>query len=231
LKQKTWKEKTLAMELNPETLQFLCKCFHNIISPASESSSLAISSLSEAADRPNYALTVLQLIGEPYIDEKVRQAAAVNFKDHIRLRWSSKYNPIIETEKEQIKALIIPLMRSATSKIQFHLSEALTIISNHDFSELHLEDNPIIEPEKDSPDTRPSLVSSLQKLSEASDYASINGILGTANSIYRKLRFQDHTDDLLLDLKFCLDNFTAPLLEIFLKTASLIDAATPATTF
>jgi exportin-2 (importin alpha re-exporter) len=218
------------MELNPETLQFLCKCFHNIISPASESSSLAISSLSEAADRPNYALTVLQLIGEPYIDEKVRQAAAVNFKDHIRLRWSSKYNPIIETEKEQIKALIIPLMRSATSKIQFHLSEALTIISNHDFSELHLEDNPIIEPEKDSPDTRPSLVSSLQKLSEASDYASINGILGTANSIYRKLRFHDHTDDQLLDLKFCLDNFTTPLLEIFLKTASLIDdATTPAT--
>ncbi|WJX82442.1 hypothetical protein P8452_65199 [Trifolium repens] len=76
----------------------------------------------------------------------------------------------------------------------------------------------------------PSLVSSLQKLSEASDYASINGILGTANSIYRKLGFHDHTDDQLLDLKFCLDNFTTPLLEIFLKTASLIDdAATPAT--
>lgn len=103
-------------------------------------------------------------------------------------------------------------MLSATNKIQSQLSEALAIIGNHDFP-------------KSWPSLLPELVASLQKGSQSSDYASINGILSTANSIFKKFRFQYKTNDLLLDLKYCLDNFAAPLLEIFLKTASLIDAA------
>ncbi|KAG2725563.1 hypothetical protein I3843_01G072700 [Carya illinoinensis] len=71
----------------------------------------------------------------------------------------------------------------------------------------------------------PELVANLQKASQASDYTSINGILGTANSIFKKFRYQYKTNDLLLDLKYCLDNFAAPLLEIFLKTSALIDSA------
>jgi len=106
-------------------------------------------------------------------------------------------------------------MLSATNKIQSQLSEALAIIGNHDFP-------------KSWPSLLPELVASVQKSSQSSDYASINGILSTANSIFKKFRFQYKTNDLLLDLKYCLDNFAAPLLEIFLKTASLIDAAAAA---
>jgi exportin-2 (importin alpha re-exporter) len=206
------------MEWNPQTLQFLSECFLHTLSPAPEPRRRAESSLSEASNRPNFGLAVLRLVAETSnsIDEQIRQAAAVNFKNHIRLRWSSEDNPILEPEKEQIKTLIVPLMlSSATPKIQSQLSEALAIIGNHDFP-------------KSWPTLLPELVSSLQGASQRSDYVSVNGILGTANSIFRKFRFQYKTNDLLLDLKYCLDNFTAPLLEIFLKTAALIDSATAA---
>ncbi|KAK7389795.1 hypothetical protein VNO78_25089 [Psophocarpus tetragonolobus] len=199
------------MEWNPQTLQFLSECFLHTLSPSPEPRRRAESSLAEAADSPNYALAVLRLVAEPSIDDQIRQAAAVNFKNHLRLRWANDDAPISDPEKEQIKTLIVPLMLSATPKIQSQLSEALALIGHHDFP-------------KSWPSLLPELVSNLHKASLSSDYASINGILGTANSIFKKFRFQYKTNDLLLDLKYCLDNFAAPLLDIFLKTASLIDA-------
>ncbi|OIW16765.1 hypothetical protein TanjilG_05499 [Lupinus angustifolius] len=203
------------MEWNPQTLQFLSETFLHTLSPAPEPRRRAESALADAADRPNFALAVLRLIAEPSIDEQIRQAAAVNFKNHLRHRWSPSDDNVAaigDSEKGQIKSLIVPLMLSASPKIQSQLSEALALISNHDFP-------------KSWPDLLPELVANLQKVSQASDYASINGILGTANSIFKKFRYQYKTNDLLLDLKYCLDNFAAPLLEIFLKTASLIDSA------
>ncbi|XVE73690.1 hypothetical protein DITRI_Ditri11bG0139400 [Diplodiscus trichospermus] len=212
------------MEWNPETLQFLSQCFLHTLSPQPEPRRAAESSLSEAADRPNYGLAVLRLVAKPSVDEQIRQAAAVNFKNHLRTRWvpsndpnaGTTFSPILDPEKDQIKTLIVSLMLSSSPRIQSQLGEALAIIGKHDFP-------------KSWPTLLPELVSNLQKAGQSADYASINGILGTANSIFKKFRYQYKTNDLLLDLKYCLDNFAAPLLEIFLKTASLIDstAASP----
>ncbi|KAI3416776.1 Importin N-terminal domain-containing protein [Psidium guajava] len=208
------------MEWNQETLQFLSQCFLHTLSPAPGPRRQAESSLSDASERPNYALAVLRLVAESSVDEQIRQAAAVNLKNHLRTRWAPSppdsdapapsSSPIPDAEKEQIKALIVPLMLSSSARIQSQLSEALALISKHDFPKLW-------------PALLPDLVSNLQKASQASDYASINGILGTANSIFEKFLYQYKTNDLLLDLKYCLDNFAAPLLEIFLRTAKLID--------
>ncbi|XVE77293.1 hypothetical protein DITRI_Ditri13aG0050800 [Diplodiscus trichospermus] len=212
------------MEWNAETLQFLSQCFLHTLSPQPEPRRAAESSLSEAADRPNYGLVVLRLLAEPSVDEQIRQAAAVNFKNHLRTRWVPSndpnagpvFSPILDPEKDQIRTLIVSLMLSSSPRIQSQLSEALAVIGKHDFP-------------KWWPTLLPELVSNLQKAAQSADYASINGILGTANSIFKKFRYQYKTNDLLLDLKYCLDNFAAPLLEIFLKTASLIDstAASP----
>lgn len=205
------------MEWNPDTLQFLSQWFLHTLSPNPEPRRRAESSLSDAADRPNYGLAVLRLIAEPSVEEQIRQAAAVNFKNHLRHRWAPSspsdpsvptLTPIQDAEKEQIKTLIVPLMLSSSPRIQTQLSEALAVIGKHDFP-------------KSWPALLPELVSNLR---QASDYASINGILGTANSIFKKFRYQYKTNDLLLDLKYCLDNFAAPLLEIFLRTAALIDS-------
>ncbi|XWS32031.1 hypothetical protein CRYUN_Cryun23aG0126100 [Craigia yunnanensis] len=71
------------MEWNPETLQFLSQCFLHGLSPQPEPRCAAESSLSEAADRPNYGLAVLRLVAEPSVNEQIRQAAALNFKNHL----------------------------------------------------------------------------------------------------------------------------------------------------
>ncbi|KAK9910161.1 hypothetical protein M0R45_034135 [Rubus argutus] len=204
------------MEWNPQNLQTLSDCFFNTLSPLPEPRHQAEAILSDFSQKPNYGLAVLRLVAEPNVADQIRQAASVNFKNHLKVRWAPAPNSdepsIMDAEKEQIKALIVSLMLNATPKIQGQLSEALVLIGKHDFPRLW-------------PTLLPELIASLQKASQAGDYASINGILGTANSIFKKFRYEYKTNDLLLDLKYCLDNFAAPLLEIFLKTANLIDAA------
>ncbi|ESQ39297.1 hypothetical protein EUTSA_v10001293mg [Eutrema salsugineum] len=204
------------MEWNPETLQFLSQCFLHTLSPVPEPRRAAERSLSEAADLPNYGLAVLRLVAEPSVDEQTRHAAAVNFKNHLRSRWlpagDSGISPINDSEKEQIKTLIVSLMLSSSPRIQSQLSEALAIIGKHDFP-------------RSWPALLPELTSSLQKAALAGDYASVNGILGTANSIFKNFRHQFRTNDLFTDIKYCLKNFAPPLQEVFLKTDSLIDSA------
>ncbi|XP_058785511.1 uncharacterized protein LOC131660307 [Vicia villosa] len=174
-----------------QTLQFLSQRFRNTRSPAPNPRRQAESSLSEAANTPNFGLVVLRLIAEPAVDAQIRQSPAVNFKNHLRLRWTLEESSILEAEKEHIKTLSISLMLAVSPKTHYQLSEALTIIGKHDFP-------------KAWPTLLPELVASLQNAS------------------------QSHSNDLWIDLKHFLDNFAAPLLEIFLKTVLLIDAATTA---
>ncbi|KAK6158894.1 hypothetical protein DH2020_006208 [Rehmannia glutinosa] len=199
------------MEWNPETLQFLSQCFLNTLSPLPEPRRRAEAALAEAADRPNYGLAVLRLVAEPSVDEQVRQSAAVNFKNHLKAHWAVHSNdpaPVVvpDPEKEQIKALIVTLMVNTSPKIQAQLSEALTIIGKHDFP-------------KAWPSLLPELVVTLDNLSQTNDYVSVNGVLATINSLFKKFRYQFKTNELLLDLKYCLDNFAKPLLEVFKRTA------------
>lgn len=205
------------MEWNPETLNFLSQCFLNTLSPLPDPRRQAEAALSDAASKPNYGLAVLRLVAESSVDEQIRQSAAVNFKNHLKSRWlpaqnSDVLNPIPDSEKEQIKSLIVNLMLDASPKIQAQLSEALAVIGKHDFP-------------KSWPTLLPELVSRLDKSSNANDYVSVNGILATLNSLFKKFRYQFKTNDLLLDLKYCLDNFAKPLLEVFKRTAALIDQA------
>ncbi|KAK1583226.1 hypothetical protein Q3G72_022000 [Acer saccharum] len=208
------------MEWNPETLGNLSQYFFHTLSPAPEPRRTAEKSLADAADTPNYGIVVLRLVAEHTVDDQIRHAAAVNFKNHLRYRWSPSSDsnsgttlaPILDPEKEQIKALIVTrMLSSSTPRIQSQLSEALAVIGKHDFP-------------KSWPTLLPELVSKLRIAAHSNEYASINGILGTANSIFKKFRYQCKTNDLLLDLKYCLDNFCVPLLVIFLKTAALIDS-------
>lgn len=205
------------MEWNAETLQFLSQCFINTLSPLPEPRRHAEAALAEAADRANYGLAVLRLVAEPAVDEQIRQSAAVNFKNHLKARWAqSPDDPdrvvMPDNEKEQIKGLIVRLMVTASSRIQAQLSEALTVIGNHDFP-------------KQWRALLPELVVTLGELSQANDYISVNGILATIDSLLKKFRYEYKTNDLLLDLKYCLDNFARPLLEVFQRTARYLDHA------
>ncbi|EOA39589.1 hypothetical protein CARUB_v10008209mg [Capsella rubella] len=206
------------MEWNQETLQRLAQCFLDTLSLDQESRQAAEKLLSDGANQPNYSLAVLRIVAEPSVNEQIRHVASVNFKNHLRSRWlppsdhSCMISPMEDSEKEQIKTLIVSLMLSCSSPcIQNQLSEALIIIGKHDFP-------------NSWPSLLPQLVVSLGKAASVNDYVSINGILGIANSIFKKFRYQYLTNDLFLELEDCVGKFASPLQVLFLKTAELIDA-------
>ncbi|KAK8954305.1 Exportin-2 [Platanthera zijinensis] len=195
------------MDVSPEILKTLSDWFLRSLSPLAEPRRAAESSLADAAEQPGFSLAVLRLVSEPAANEQIRLAAAVHFKNHLRSRWpSSSPSTIPDAEKTLIKDRIVALMLSSSSLIRSQLSESLSIVSSHDFPQFW-------------PTLLPELVSSLRS---ETDYAKINGLLGAANSIFSKFRHSFDTSPLRLDLKYCLDGFAAPLLEIFLKTSQII---------
>lgn len=101
-------------------------------------------------------------------------------------------------------------MLSSAPRIQSQLSEALGVIGKHDFP-------------RRWPALLPELRLSLEKAGEGSDYATVNGVLSTVNSIFKNFRHQYDTKDVAIDLKYCIDNFAESLLMIFKRTAGLID--------
>ena len=86
--------------------------------------------------------------------------------------------------QDQIRSLITDLMLSTPLIVRAQLSEALSIISMHDFPNRW-------------PDLLPRLVQKLQ----TGDPATINGVLHTLNSIYKRLRGQMMTDALSIELE------------------------------
>ncbi|XP_076957466.1 exportin-2-like [Bidens hawaiensis] len=201
------------MDWNEQTLSLLSQAFLNTLSPLPEPRRQAEKHLAAAADAVNYALVVLRLVAEPNVDQQIRQSAAVNFKNHVKSRWmTSSLTPITDSEKVQIKNLIVPVMLSSTPKIQAQVSEALAVIGNHDFPKLW-------------PELLPQLKSSLETALNANDIVSVNGILTTVNSLFKKFRYQYKSDPILLDLKYCLDNFAAPLLSTVESLSVKVSAA------
>ncbi|KAK1272184.1 Exportin-2 [Acorus gramineus] len=204
------------MDVSAEALQTLSQCFLQTLSPDAGPRRSAESYLSTAADSPGYALALLRLLSDPSVPDPVRVASAVHFKNLLRSRWSPSddHPPISAAERDQIKSLLVRLLLDASSSsslVQSQLSESLSLIGRHDFP-------------SNWPSLLPELVASLHS---SNNYPAINGILGAANSIFKKFRSVD-TNDVRRDLKYCLDGFAAPLLDVFLRTSRLISSAGPA---
>jgi len=150
---------------------------------------------------------LLRLAAEP-LEDYIRQAAAMYLENHLSNQWSS----LLPWEKERIKSLIVPLMFSAPVKIQIQLGRAGAVIGYQDFV-------------RTWPGLLQNLIQKLENASQASDYASVYDSLSIADSICKKFYRRPITTELILELRYFLDTFAAPLLEVFLKTASLIDAS------
>jgi exportin-2 (importin alpha re-exporter) len=78
---------------------------------------------------------------------------------------------IPDAEKEQVKSHITDLMLSAPPRVRSQLSEALSIISSHDF-----------------PARWQSLLPHLVDKLASPDPQLVNGVLSTADSIYQRYR-------------------------------------------
>ncbi|XP_031505824.1 exportin-2-like [Nymphaea colorata] len=204
------------MDASPETLEILTRCFLQTFSPDRQPRRQAEEYLASAAERPGYALAVLRLLCSASAPDQARLAASVAFKNHLRSRWSPSpdlaTSAIADAEKEQIRTLTVRIMLSSQPSIQGQLSKSLAVIGEYDFP-------------KAWPGLLPELVASVRSGAASLDYSAVNGALATTHSIFKKFRTKHYTNDLLLDLKYCVDGFAAPLLELFLQTGRLIDAA------
>eukprot|EP00850_Spirogloea_muscicola_P024456 SM000846S23176 [mRNA] locus=s846:61:1805:+ [translate_table: standard] len=204
------------MQPTPESVQVLSRCLLQTLAAEPEPRRSAEAYLKQAADQPGYGITVLSLLTTEGVSDQVRQAAAVNFKNHVKYRWAVEHlepgapgtpGQILDVEKEQIKTLILPLMLNTPTILQAQISEALSIISQHDF-----------------PSKWSSLLPELTSKLSSEDYHVIVGVLRTANSIFKRFRDQYKTNELLLELKYVLDIFVQPLLELFKRTGQLISS-------
>lgn len=105
----------------------------------------------------------------------------------------------------QIKSLLTGLMLTTPPLIRAQLSEALTIISNHDF-----------------PARWPSLLPELVERLKTDDVTVINGVCQTANSIFKRYRNQYGSNELVSELASTQDVFAAPALETLQKLSALV---------
>ena len=138
-------------------------------------------------NQPGCAMLFFQIIemhatGPAEPDVSIRQAAAVSFKNLVRKRWApgsedddtdaSKLQPMSQQDKEFVKQNILNLMCAVPNDVQKQLSEALTIISAHDF-----------------PEKWPGLLPDMVTKFTSQDLHIINGVLRSANAIMKRFRY------------------------------------------
>lgn len=140
----------------------------------------------------------------------IRQAASVYFKNAIKRRWSPEntddgpVEAIAINDRDSIKMHLVDLMSTTPSDVQRQLAEAVSIIAKYDFPH-------------NWQTLLPQLVSKLD-----GDIRVIQGVMLTANSIFKKFRHCYKSDSLFQEIKDCLLIFQSPLLEMFKRNSGVI---------
>ena len=156
-----------------------------------------------------FGLATLYLTRRSEFDAQVHISSAIAFKNFIRRNW--QYDPNDETsdqvdridaqQRDLIKQHITKIMLESPAHIQRQLSESITIIGQSDF-----------------PDKWPNLIVELKTFLKAGlsqNYHSIQGVLQTAHSIFRRYRYELQSDRLWREIKIVIDSFAQPFTDRF----------------
>jgi exportin-2 (importin alpha re-exporter) len=167
--------------------------------------------LEEAQKIDGYPLKVLQIVANANVpNPAVRQAAAVHFKNIVKNGWDEQNKTkdihISAEDRNTIKSHLVELMCTVPPAIQSQCSESITLIAVRDF-----------------PDQWENLMPELVQKFTSTDPAVVNGVLRTANSIFKRFRFAGKSDDLYRVILYALHEIQAPLLTLFLTLGKAID--------
>ena len=160
--------------------------------------------LTSLESTPGFLLVNLQIIQSAPTtpqDVAVRQSAAVLFKNVVKKLWvpSEEGGATISlSDRNAIKTHLVDLMCTTSPDIQKQLAEVVTVIAKHDFPAQWL-----------------TLLPQLIEKLKTTDFRVIQGVMLTANSIFKKFRFIYKSEELMGELKYCLESFQTPLLEIY----------------
>ncbi|XP_066385315.1 exportin-2-like [Miscanthus floridulus] len=204
------------MEVAPETLDTLAGWLAQSLSPDAAARRAAEKSIDSAASSPGFALAILALAASPRHDLQARLAASVQFKNLLRSRWpkpdADAADHLPASDCAIIKTHLLQLLLTAPPLIQAQLSEALAAAAASDFPARW-------------ESLLPSIVSSFGTAVNAGDIAATNSLLAAVVSLFSRFRNAFDNNALRLDLKYCLDIFAAPLLEVFLFASRRLQAA------
>lgn len=110
-------------------------------------------------------------------------------------------------DRHTIKSHLVQLMCTVPPRIQSQASEAIALIAKVDY-----------------PAQWDNLLPELVQQFGSSDPAVVNGVLKTANSIFKSFRYVGRTDELYKVILYTLERIQAPLLTLFIETGKAVDA-------
>lgn len=130
----------------------------------------------------------------------VRLSAAITFKNYLKHHWDSDTGnqDISEHDRVEIKSQIIDLMLRLPENLQKQVSDGISIIGKHDF-----------------PSKWTELFPKMSSTFTSNDFHAINGVLRTANPLFKRYRFEDKSDKLWTEIKIVLEQFAEPLTTLF----------------
>ncbi|KAK9798958.1 hypothetical protein WJX73_010520 [Symbiochloris irregularis] len=203
--------------MDPETKRRLSEAFALSLSHNANTIKQAEAFLTEQRATPSFAVNVLQLL-RPDSPAEVRQAAAVHFKNLVKAHWVSQGDDlgqnqfvIQDSDKDQIKQHLTSFMLTTPPLVRAQLSEALAVISSHDFPARWQ-------------GLLPELISKL-KAPAPQDPEAVYGVMETANAVFKRYRNQFMTPKLNEELAYS-QQFVVPLLDTL--TALVAQILSPA---
>lgn len=146
-------------------------------------------------------------------DNALRQAAAVHFKNTIKKGWDIHREDgnegivITESDRITIKSHLVQLMCTVPPLIQALLSESISLIA-----------------EKDYPNQWTNLLPELVNQFNSPDVMTVIGVLKTANSIFKRFRYVQRSDELYSIIKYTLEIIQGPLLALFISVGQAVQS-------
>ncbi|QPG77000.1 hypothetical protein FOA43_004394 [Brettanomyces nanus] len=155
-----------------------------------------------------FPLTFLHIVASDKADISVRLAAALYFKNLVKRKWiveSGQYQ-LHTQDVQMIKQEIVDLMIQLPDHLQVQIGEAISLIAESEFPQLW-----------------PELLDLLVSKLNPDDMITNKGILKVAHSIFKRWRPLFRSDDLFREIKFVLDKFAQPFLDLLIRVDQLID--------
>ncbi|KAG7360691.1 Cse1 family protein [Nitzschia inconspicua] len=170
--------------------------------------------LGEAAKQQGFLITLLQLIETPTVDDGIKQSAAVYFKNTVKAAWDTSKDEedrkgifISDGDRTDIKENLVELMCTAKPLIQSQISEAISIIAAVDY-----------------PAQWPTLLPKLVEKMGSPDVNVVNGVLMTADTIFKSFRDVMRSDALFKVIIQTLEIIQQPLLTLFEQVTQYVSA-------
>lgn len=109
-----------------------------------------------------------------------------------------------------IKTHLVELMCTVPKQIQSQIGESIALIAESDFP-------------KQWENLLPDLISRITVVGPNIDWDVMNGVLLTANSIFKRFRYVQRSDELYADILYVLNLIQEPLTKLFLGLVGVLE--------